>query len=160
MAGTSHRFHSMARWNGESYAPNPWRDHMIHGFSFSPRGPMRFGLAAIRQSGFKVTICLGPMICRRWSWQWPREPSNVGAGGVRPSTRRLHRYVGAPMLIGAGLGGATGLVTLAVGAAPYGAAKWLIREERYRRGWGSVEAEIRRTIANGPDVGRRKWQTT
>ncbi len=66
----------------------------------------------------------------------------------------------AALLIGAGLGGATGLVTLAVGAAPYGAVKWLLREERYRRGWRSVEAEIRRTIANGPDVGRRKWQTT
>lgn len=56
----------------------------------------------------------------------------------------------AALLIGAGLAGAAGLVALTVGAAVYGAAKWLIREERYRRARGSVEAEIRRTIAQRP----------
>ena len=66
----------------------------------------------------------------------------------------------AALLIVAGLGGGTGLVALTIGAAVYGAVKWLIREERYRRAWGSVEAEIHSTIATGPDGERRKWQTT
>jgi len=57
----------------------------------------------------------------------------------------------AALLVGAGLAGAAGLVTLIMGAAVYGAVKRLIREERYRRARASVEAEIRRTIAHRPD---------
>lgn len=56
----------------------------------------------------------------------------------------------AALLIGAGFGGAAGLVALSIGAAVYGAVKWLIREERYRRAQESVEAQIRRTIAHPP----------
>ena len=54
----------------------------------------------------------------------------------------------ATLLIAAGLTGAEGLVALMIGAAVYGVVKWLMREERYRRARGSVEAEIRRTIAH------------
>ena len=66
----------------------------------------------------------------------------------------MEMFAFAAVLIGAGLGGAVGLVALTVGAAVYSAAKWLIREERYRRAWRSVEAETHTTIATGPDGGR------
>jgi hypothetical protein len=67
----------------------------------------------------------------------------------------IETFAFAALLIGAGLGGTGGLVTLAVGAAAYGAVKWLIREERYRRAWRSVEGDISRTIARSADGGSR-----
>jgi len=63
----------------------------------------------------------------------------------------------AALLIGAGLGGTTGLVALAGGAAVYSAAKWAIREERYRSTWESVQAEIHRTIAHRSDNRSPTW---
>lgn len=72
----------------------------------------------------------------------------------------IEMFAFAALLIVAGLAGATGLAALAIATAVYTAIKWAIREERYRRAWGSVEAEIHSTIATGPDGGRRKWQTT
>jgi hypothetical protein len=63
----------------------------------------------------------------------------------------------AASLIGAGLGGVMGLVALAVGTAVYSAVKWVIREERYRHTWGSVQIEIRRTIARRPDNRSPTW---
>ena len=66
----------------------------------------------------------------------------------------------AALLIGAGLAGLTGLVALASGAAVYSAVKWTIREERYRRAWGSVQAEIHRTIAHRPDDRSRIWHSS
>lgn len=65
----------------------------------------------------------------------------------------IETFAFAGLLIGGGLGGASSLVTLAVGAAAYSAVKWLIREDRYRRARESVEAEIRRTIARSADGG-------
>ncbi len=61
----------------------------------------------------------------------------------------LETFAFAALLIGAGLAGVAGLVALTMGGSVYGSVKWLIREERYRRARGSVEAEIRRTIAHG-----------
>ena len=66
----------------------------------------------------------------------------------------------AALLIGAGLAGVTGLVTLGTSTAVYSAVKWAIREERYRSTWSSVEEEIRRTIERGPDSGSWKWQSS
>jgi hypothetical protein len=66
----------------------------------------------------------------------------------------------AALLIGAGLGGVPGLVALASGAAAYSVVKWTIREERYRRAWGSVQAEIHRTIAHRPDDRSRTWHSS
>ena len=43
----------------------------------------------------------------------------------------------------AGLAGSGGLVALLVGSAAYGSIKWLVRQQRYREAWSSVEAEIR-----------------
>jgi hypothetical protein len=63
----------------------------------------------------------------------------------------LEAFAFAALLIGAGLAGTAGLVALTIGASVYGGTKWLVREVRYRRAEGSVEAEIRRTIANPPD---------
>jgi hypothetical protein len=39
---------------------------------------------------------------------------------------------------------------LLVGSAAYGSIKWLVRQQRYREAWSSVEAEIGRTIAHPP----------
>lgn len=72
----------------------------------------------------------------------------------------IEMFAFAALLIGAGLSGVTGLVALASGAAVYSAVRWVIREERYRRAWGSVQTEIRRTIAHRPNGEGRKWQDT
>jgi len=64
------------------------------------------------------------------------------------------------LLIGAGLAGVTGLVALAAGTAIYGAVKWAIRQERYRRAWGAVQAEIHRTIAYRSDDRSPTWQNS
>jgi hypothetical protein len=66
----------------------------------------------------------------------------------------------AALLIGAGVARTAGLVALASGAAVYSAAKWIIREERYRRAWESIQAEILRTIAHRPDDRSRTWHTS
>jgi hypothetical protein len=56
----------------------------------------------------------------------------------------------AALLIWAGLTGSGALVALLVGSAAYGSIKWLVRQQRYREAWSSVEAEIGRTIAHPP----------
>ena len=56
----------------------------------------------------------------------------------------------AALLIWAGLAGPAGLVALLVGSAAYGSIKYLLRQQRYREAWSSVEAEIGRTIAHPP----------
>jgi hypothetical protein len=48
------------------------------------------------------------------------------------------------------LAGPAGLVALLVGSAAYGSIKYLLRQQRYREVWSSVEAEIGRTIAHPP----------
>ena len=63
----------------------------------------------------------------------------------------------AALVIGAGLAGVTGLVSLAAGTAAYSAVKWAIREERYRSTWESVQAEIHRTIAHRFNDGIPTW---
>ena len=104
------------------------------------------------RTGHQVTLLLGsggrPLALVNFSTQQY----------VNLVTRRQFELFGAAeafafaaLLVGAGLAGAAGLVTLIMGAAVYGAVKWFIREERYRRARASVEAEIRRTIAHRPD---------
>ena len=66
----------------------------------------------------------------------------------------------AALLIGAGLAGLTGLAALASGAAVYSSVKWAIREERYRRAWGSVQAEIHHIIAHRPNDWSRTWHSS
>jgi hypothetical protein len=56
----------------------------------------------------------------------------------------------AALLIWAGLAGSFGLVALLVGSAAYGSIKCLLRQQRYREAWSSVEVEIGRTIAHPP----------
>jgi hypothetical protein len=66
----------------------------------------------------------------------------------------------AALVIGAGLAGVTGLVSLVAGTAVYSAVKWAIREERFHRTWGSVQTEIHRTIAHRPDDRSRAWHSS
>jgi hypothetical protein len=63
----------------------------------------------------------------------------------------------AALLIAAGVSGVTGLVALAGGAAVYSAFKWAIRQERYRRAWASVQAEIDRTITHRSNDRTPTW---
>jgi hypothetical protein len=69
----------------------------------------------------------------------------------------IEMFAFAALLIGAGLGGVTGLVALATSTAVYSAVKWAIREERYRSTWKSVQAEIHRTIAHRFDDRNPTW---
>jgi hypothetical protein len=72
----------------------------------------------------------------------------------------VEMFAFAALLIAAGLGGVTGLVALASGAGVYSAVKWAIREERYRRAWGSVQAEVHRTIAHCPNDRSQTWHSS
>jgi hypothetical protein len=72
----------------------------------------------------------------------------------------IEMFAFAALLVGAGLGGVTGLVALTGGAAVYSAVKWAMREERYRRAWASVQAEIDRTIAHRPDDRSPTWHNS
>ena len=72
----------------------------------------------------------------------------------------IEMFAFAALLIGAGLGGVTGLVALATSTAVYSAVKWAIREERYRRVWESVQAEIHRAIEYRPDDRSRTWHSS
>lgn len=72
----------------------------------------------------------------------------------------IEMFAFAALLIAAGLGGVTGLVALATSTAVYSAVKWVIREERYHRAWGSVQAEIHLTIAHRPKDRSRTWHNS
>jgi hypothetical protein len=102
------------------------------------------------RTGHEVTVLLGggkPLAVVNFSTQ---QYVNLEARRHFELFGASEAFTFAALLIGAGLAGAAGLAALTVGAAVYGAGKWLIREERYRRARGSVEAEIRRTITQRP----------
>jgi len=102
------------------------------------------------RTGHQVTILLGgekPLALVNFS---TRQCANLVTRRQFELFGAVEAFAFAALLIGAGLAGTAGLVALTVGAAVYDAAKWLVREVRYRRARGSVEGGIRRTIANPP----------